>query len=357
MSSTPHRPRVTALIDTYNQGRFIEEAVESVLSQDFPAAEMEILVVDDGSTDDTAERVKEFAPRVRYVRKENGGQASALNLGFQLAQGEIIAMLDGDDVWLPQKIRRVVAEFRKNPAVGMVYHPYQWWDTDRNICRDDADFPAVCGFVPGDLSALLRYGDTGTCGMAFRADVLQKLLPIPEELIILADAYLIYLGIFPAPVAAINECLTRYRLHSANLNTFQQRNPELGQRRLACSAAALAGARRWLEQNDYDLKAPALAAYLKRHELVRQMVGFLERIPSRAEFFRYLWLTQELYRPVWSRRYRVFRAGLALAGYLLGYSSYSRLRDLYRDSGTLLSAREWVIPRGAPGVRAPDAAR
>ena len=71
-------PSVTVLIDTYNYGQYIEEAVESVLTQEFPREQREILVVDDGSTDDTAERLKKYSDDIRYVRKPNGGQASAL---------------------------------------------------------------------------------------------------------------------------------------------------------------------------------------------------------------------------------------------------------------------------------------
>src|SRR5579872_4503241 len=102
------KPNVTVLIDTYNHERFIEETLVSVVEQDFPASETEILVVDDGSTDRTPEIVRKFEPRVRLLRKSNGGQASAFNAGIPEAKGEIIAFLDGDDWWAPGKLRRVV---------------------------------------------------------------------------------------------------------------------------------------------------------------------------------------------------------------------------------------------------------
>src|ERR1700687_3313331 len=99
---------VTVLLDTYNQEAFIEKAITSVLNQDFPASETEILVVDDGSTDNTPEIVRKFAPRVRLLRKINGGQASAFNAGIPEARGEIVAFLDGDDWWAPGKLACVV---------------------------------------------------------------------------------------------------------------------------------------------------------------------------------------------------------------------------------------------------------
>src|SRR5882724_5067565 len=100
-------PLVSVLIDTYNHERFIEEAIQSVLSQDFPAAEREILVVDDGSTDCTPQILAKYASQIRILRKPNGGQASAFNLGIPECQGELIAFLDGDDWWAPNKLSTV----------------------------------------------------------------------------------------------------------------------------------------------------------------------------------------------------------------------------------------------------------
>src|SRR5271163_2848528 len=98
-------PLFTVLIDTFNYGKYVEEAVRSALEQDFPAEEFEVLVVDDGSTDDTAARLEKFAGRIRYEHKPNGGQASAFNFGVKRARGEFIALLDADDIWLPNKLQ------------------------------------------------------------------------------------------------------------------------------------------------------------------------------------------------------------------------------------------------------------
>src|SRR5579864_6446749 len=102
------KPFVSVLIDTYNHERFIEKAIVSVLEQDFPASEREIIVVDDGSSDQTPEIVRKFEPEVRLRRKTNGGQASAFNVGIPECRGEVVAFLDGDDWWAPQKLRSVV---------------------------------------------------------------------------------------------------------------------------------------------------------------------------------------------------------------------------------------------------------
>ena len=104
-------PLVTVLIDTYNHHLFIGDAIDSVLKQDFPAPETEILVVDDGSTDGTPEVVRKFSPRVQLLRKKNGGQASAFNAGIPECKGEIVAFLDGDDWWAPGKLAAVAESF------------------------------------------------------------------------------------------------------------------------------------------------------------------------------------------------------------------------------------------------------
>src|SRR5579864_9845486 len=114
-------PFISVLITTYNYGRFVEEAIESVLLQDYPAEKREIVVVDDGSTDDTAERIKKYGDKVRYFRTPNRGQASALNLGFTECRGEIVSLLDADDVFFLGKLARVAAAFERDASLGMVY--------------------------------------------------------------------------------------------------------------------------------------------------------------------------------------------------------------------------------------------
>src|ERR1700741_4763647 len=116
------RPFISVLIDTYNHERFIEQAVTSVLEQDVGDTEREIIVVDDGSSDRTPELVRRFEPRLRLIRKANGGQASAFNAGIPECSGEIVAFLDGDDWWVSNKLQIAVSELEKNPELGAVGH-------------------------------------------------------------------------------------------------------------------------------------------------------------------------------------------------------------------------------------------
>jgi len=113
-------PRVSVVITTYNYGLFLPEAIDSVLRQTFK--DFEVIVVDDGSTDNTSEVILPYLsnPCLRYIRKENGGQASAKNRGIIESKGEFIAFLDADDVWFPTKLEKQIALFA-DQKVGVVY--------------------------------------------------------------------------------------------------------------------------------------------------------------------------------------------------------------------------------------------
>src|SRR5260370_34271764 len=100
-------PFFTVLIDTYNYGEFIEEAISSALAQDFPASQREILVVDDGSTDDTRQRLLKYRGEILYLRKQNGGQAPAFYYGFWDAGGDVIGLLDAYEILVPAKLRQI----------------------------------------------------------------------------------------------------------------------------------------------------------------------------------------------------------------------------------------------------------
>lgn len=120
--------RVSVIIPTYNYGRFIGGAIESVLSQTYPIDE--IIVVDDGSTDETAEIVTRFKPPVSYVRQNNSGVSAARNCGVTSATGELIAFLDADDTWLPEKIEKQVAKFAGNGEIGLVHCGMREFDSE-----------------------------------------------------------------------------------------------------------------------------------------------------------------------------------------------------------------------------------
>ncbi len=112
-------PLVTIVTPSFNQGRFIRATIESVLSQDYPR--IEYIIVDGASPDDTQEVVKPYLDRLTFISEPDRGQSHAINKGFAMARGEVVAWLNSDDVFLPGAISRAVESFRANPALGVVY--------------------------------------------------------------------------------------------------------------------------------------------------------------------------------------------------------------------------------------------
>jgi glycosyltransferase involved in cell wall biosynthesis len=110
---------VTAAITAYNRARYLPEAIASVEAQGL--ADVEILVVDDGSTDDTPAVLAGFGDRIRTVRQRNGGRSAARNTALREARGTYVAFCDSDDRWLPGKLERQLAAFRARPELGMVH--------------------------------------------------------------------------------------------------------------------------------------------------------------------------------------------------------------------------------------------
>jgi len=245
------KPFVSALIDTYNQEEFIEEAIKSVLEQDFPASETEIVVVDDGSTDRTAEIVRKFAPRVRLLSKSNGGQGSAFNAGIPETRGEIVAFLDGDDWWAREKLTAIAEVFRAEPGVGLVGHGISDVYLDgrsykqvlREGCRFRLDSPEEA------KRFRLRRGFLGTSRMAYRREILQRIGNVPEALRFEADEYLFTLAGFFADVVILREALTFYRIHDKNLFQMSGGNAEAVRRKQRVLAALVEALKAALEKN------------------------------------------------------------------------------------------------------------
>ena len=121
-------PLVSIVTPSYNQGRFIRATIESVLGQDYP--NLEYIVMDGGSCDETAAVVRDYASRLTFVSEKDCGQSHAINKGFRIARGSILFWLNSDDVILPGAVRAAVDEFARNPAAGAVYGDGYLMDKD-----------------------------------------------------------------------------------------------------------------------------------------------------------------------------------------------------------------------------------
>src|ERR1035441_690125 len=126
--TTSHLPSVSVVIDNYNYGRFLGEAIDSALNQTYP--NVEVIVVDDGSTDNSREVIASFGDRIITVLKENGGQTSALNAGFTASRGEWIYLLDSDDLFNTNKVQRISELATEYPTAGMIAHNHDYCTAD-----------------------------------------------------------------------------------------------------------------------------------------------------------------------------------------------------------------------------------
>jgi len=163
-----NNPLVSVIIPVYNGERYLAEAIESVLAQTYRP--IEIIVVDDGSTDGSADVAKRFGSPVRYDFQPNSGAGAARNRGAELARGSVLAFLDADDIWLADKLARQMAAFDADPELDMVFgHVRQFYSTelDEHVRRNTRYAAEIMqGYVPGTLlikrGAFFRAGPFAT---------------------------------------------------------------------------------------------------------------------------------------------------------------------------------------------------
>ena len=122
------QPKISIITPSYNQGQYIEETINSVLSQDYP--HIEYIVVDGGSTDNTLDILKKYDGKILWISEKDNGQSDAIIKGFKMAKGEIFAWLCSDDLYLPGAIKRIVEYFEIHPNVGLLYGKSHYIDED-----------------------------------------------------------------------------------------------------------------------------------------------------------------------------------------------------------------------------------
>jgi glycosyltransferase involved in cell wall biosynthesis len=166
-------PLVSAAIITHNRAHYLEDAMSSVLSQS--CGDLELIVVDDGSTDGTPDLVDRYDDRrIRYVRQERRGKAASRNRAVELAQGELIAFCDSDDWWVPRRLERQLAALERSPHVGMVHGQVELVDEDgRPLPEQTAAHRAI-------FSAAHRNGAT-YASYAFRCCCLSSAILVRRE--------------------------------------------------------------------------------------------------------------------------------------------------------------------------------
>lgn len=212
------------LINNYNYEAFLEEAITSALNQTYHS--VEVVVVDDGSSDSSRRIIENFGDRVVAVFKQNGGQASAINAGFQMCQGEVIFLLDADDCFKPNKVAKVIELFKENLDSGWCFHELEEVDRDgqpmvKRNRHTITDFEVV------NLRYILTDGKNfthwfpATSGLGFRREILEQILPMSEAFRVSADSLIRLAALYLSPGILSPEMLATHRRHGKNLYEFR----------------------------------------------------------------------------------------------------------------------------------------
>jgi Glycosyl transferase family 2 len=175
-------PRVSCLIATYNFAPFLARSIESALEHDYPQELLEIIVVDDGSVDDTPAVVAPYLDRITYIRKPNGGLLSTVNRMLDEATGELIALLSGDDIWLPGRVRLAVEQFTARPQLGLVYCDMRVIDDhDRTVSESWMAAEGMTAVTGRPVGPLMHENVVAGGGLMVRASLLDQFAPIPAH--------------------------------------------------------------------------------------------------------------------------------------------------------------------------------
>ena len=250
-------PLVSITINNYNYERFLTQAIDSALAQTYP--NVEVIVVDDGSTDDSAAVIAGYGDRIVSIFKENSGQASAMNIGFAASRGEVICLLDADDVFLPEKVATVVEFFQKSPDIGWVFTesaPYQTKIIEKSTfstlcCRirsESRQFNSEeINFQRNVRAGKIPDFAPSTSNLCFSRNVLEKIFPLPEVRGIsgmaISDLYIHTLAIGLSSGYFTQRDLGIYRHHDVNVNSlsFPKRRRKMAEKNMTTGY--------WIQQN------------------------------------------------------------------------------------------------------------
>jgi glycosyltransferase involved in cell wall biosynthesis len=219
-------PLVTILINNYNYERFLKTAIDSALKQTYD--NIEVIVVDDGSTDNSRDIINSYGNNIIPLLKDNGGQASAFNLGFAKSQGEIICFLDSDDFFLPEKVATVVNLFKTHNEIDWLFHPLQL--TGKKVSSLEIhDYSSNLSGIY-DIRKNIAQGKLGrnlpigivTSGMCLKRNLLKQILPMPDIINITSDDYIKYSALGLSQGFVLLEELATQRIHENNAYTFRK---------------------------------------------------------------------------------------------------------------------------------------
>ena len=263
-------PLVSCVIPAYNYGRYLDAAIDSVLAQDWPADRLDIVVVDDGSTDQTPAVLGARGSEVRVIRQDNAGVNTATTTGMLAARGELITFLDADDTWPRGRLRRLAGALANHPEAGLVWGDMEVVDGDGVVLA--ASFNTMAGLArpePGRaLESLVIANSVSAGAMMIRANLRDAIAPIPP-FACYQDWWIAVEVARRADVIGIDAVVNRYRRHGDNANLDSSPADQV---RLLASEIPY---RRWLlrELSPAELPAEHLVRALARLDSIAALVA------------------------------------------------------------------------------------
>lgn len=212
-------PKVSVIIPTYNCASFINEAIESIINQSYQ--DLEVIVIDDGSNDDTDKVLKPYMNRIKYIYQENKGVAIARNVGIRAAKGEYIAFLDSDDIWYPEKLKIQTEILDSHQNVGLVYSDVNIFGgkVKTSVLKDKNK-----AILSGKIFDSLLLGKFYICcsSVIFRKSYIEKVGLFDESLKTCEDLDMWLRITRECDAIFIDNPLVQYRSHSANITKNMQ---------------------------------------------------------------------------------------------------------------------------------------
>ena len=211
------RPGISVVIPSYNSAAYLSEAIDSALNQ--TVLPLEVIVINDGSTDETPQILQRYQGRIVAITQENRGLSGARNRGIAAATGELIAFLDADDVWLPQKLEKQVACLEEHPRAGFVHTGAHWWnaDTGEQSIRVNGNLHQLAGACYKEFFA---YNRVTVSTIVVRRECLAAVGNFDEGIRrpTTQDYDLCFRIARHHELAYVDEPLVRYRLHASNFS-------------------------------------------------------------------------------------------------------------------------------------------
>ncbi len=259
---TDTQPLVSILINNYNYGSFLSQSIDSALNQTYP--QVEVIVVDDGSLDNSRDVIASYGDKIIPVLKTNGGQASALNAGFAKSSGDIICLLDADDIYVPEKVAEMVAAFRQDPNIDWFFHRSIAYKSKQLINERLSDiFQEVQHQNPQetprkiDFRQAIRNAQTptfapSTSNICLSRSLAQRIFPMPEvpgkSGVAISDLYIKLLAVGLGVGYQTDRKLCLFRLH----NNIYSDTETIKKRRIGAEISIATGY--WLRSKGADFE-------------------------------------------------------------------------------------------------------